>query len=100
MSRFEVGDKVRITAQLTMFHSRVPHYARGGIGVIERVLPEFVIPEDDAFGRLWAGGRTATLYRVRLHQASTWPGYRGPDSDEHQLEIFEHQLEAAKEDVA
>jgi thiocyanate hydrolase subunit alpha len=99
MSRFEVGDKVRITSQMTMFHSRVPHYARGGIGVIERVLPEFVIPEDDAFGRLWAGGRTATLYRVRLHQAATWPGYRGPASDEHQLEIFEHQLELVKEDV-
>lgn len=99
MSRFAVGDRVRITAQQTLFHSRVPHYVRGRAGVIERVLPDFVIPEDDAFGRLWAGGRRATLYRVRLHQASTWPGYQGPAADAHELEIFEHQLEPAKEDT-
>jgi thiocyanate hydrolase subunit alpha len=97
MSRFAAGDLVRITSQQTMFHSRVPNYSRGRTGVIERVLPEFVIPEDDAWGRLWSGGRRDTLYRVRLHQAGTWPGYRGPATDTHELEIFEHQLEPAKE---
>jgi Nitrile hydratase beta subunit len=73
----------------------VPEYARGQAGVVERVLPDFVIPEDDAWGRLWQGGRRETLYRVTLHQESTWPGYRGSAADAHELEIFEHWLEPA-----
>jgi len=36
-------------------------------------------------------------YRVQLHQADTWPDYRGPVTDNHELEIFEHWLEPAKE---
>jgi hypothetical protein len=97
MSRFHQGDLVRIRAQQTLSHSRVPAYASGRTGVVERVLPAFVIPEDDAWGRLWSGGRSETLYRVQLHQADTWPGYRGSTHDTHELEIFEHWLEPAKE---
>jgi hypothetical protein len=97
MSRFCKGDRVQIRDQQTLSHSRVPAYARGRTGVIERVLSEFVIPEDDAWGRLWQGGRREMLYRVQLHQAGTWPGYRGSESDTHELEIFEHWLEPAEE---
>jgi hypothetical protein len=97
MSKFMAGDEVRIREQVTLSHSRVPAYARGRVGVIERVLSDFVIPEDDAWGRLWSGGRSETLYRVQLHQADTWPDYRGPVADDHELEIFEHWLEPAKE---
>jgi thiocyanate hydrolase subunit alpha len=97
MSRFSTGDRVRIRAQRTLSHSRVPAYVQGRSGVIERVLPEFVIFEDDAWGRLWQGGRSETLYRVQLHQADTWPGYRGEPGDTHELEIFEHWLEPAEE---
>ena len=97
MSRFSAGDQVRVRDQVTLYHSRVPAYARGCTGVVERVLPEFVIPEDDAWGRLWQGGRRRTLYRVRLHQVDTWPDYRGPGTDTVELEIFEHWLEPAKE---
>ena len=63
MSRFNAGDRVVVSEQETLFHSRVPEYARGRTGVIERVLLEFVIPEDDAWGRLWSDGRRETLYR-------------------------------------
>jgi nitrile hydratase len=69
----------------------VPLYARGHIGHVERLLPEFVIPEDEAWGRLQ--GRRSPLYRVVLHQAEVWPGYRGPATDTVELEIFEHWLE-------
>ena len=100
MSRYAAGDQVRIRADFTMFHQRVPAYARGQVGVVERVLPDFVIPEDDAWGRLWSGGRREVLYRVRLHQVSTWPGYRGSATDTHELEIFEHWLEPAEEAAA
>lgn len=97
MSRFRTGERVTIRAQQTLSHSRVPGYAKGRTGVIERVLSEFVIPEDDAWGRGWQGGRRETLYRVRLYQADTWPGYRGQPGDTHELEIFEHWLEPAGE---
>jgi hypothetical protein len=95
MSRFSVGDQVRIRAQETLGHSRVPAYARGRTGGVERVLPGFVIPEDEAWGRL--DGRREILYRVRLHQAEVWPGYRGSATDSLELEIFEHWLEPAEE---
>jgi hypothetical protein len=97
VTRFKKGDNVRIRAEKTLSHSRVPAYARDRTGVIERVLPNFVIPEDDAWGRLWKGGRSETLYRVQLHQADTWPGYRGSVDDTHELEIFEHWLDPAEE---
>jgi hypothetical protein len=97
MSRFNTGDTVRIRSQKTLFHSRVPEYAKGRNGVIERVLPQFVVPEDDAWGRLWAGGRSQTLYRVRLRQPDTWSDYRGAPSDTSDLEIFEHWLEPTQE---
>ncbi len=97
MSRFSAGDQIRVRAQETFSHSRVPAYARGRTGVVERVLSDFVIPEDDAWGRLWQGGRRETLYRVQLHQAGTWPGYRGEAGDTHELEIFERWLEPAEE---
>jgi nitrile hydratase subunit beta len=97
MSRFATGDTVRIRSTQTMFHSRVPAYARGQVGVVERVLSDFVIPEDDAWGRLWHGGRRATLYRIRLHQATSFPDYRGTAADAHELEIFDNWLEPAQE---
>ena len=97
MSHFKTGDEVRIRDTQTMFHCRVPAYAKGGTGTVERVLGEFVIPEDDAWGRLWQGGRLVRLYRIQLHQTNTWPDYRGPGTDTVELEIFENWLEPAKE---
>ena len=91
MSRFAVGERVRIPARLTYGHSRVPAYARGANGMIERVLQEFLIPEDDAYGR--PHGRRRTLYRVRLWAHTLWSDYRGNADDEVQLEIYEHWLE-------
>jgi thiocyanate hydrolase subunit alpha len=97
MSRFAVGDRVTIREQQTLFHLRVPAYAQGRSGIVERILPEFVLPEDDAWGRLWNGGRRATLYRVRLYQQDIWPDYRGPVTDTIELEIFENWLTPAEE---
>jgi hypothetical protein len=97
MSRYSTGDEVRIRRQLTLGHSRIPAYVSGRTGVVERVLSDFVIPEDDAWGRLWEGGRRETLYRVQLHQSETWPDYRGSAGDTHELEMFERWLEPVTE---
>jgi nitrile hydratase len=97
VTRFKTGDSVRVRKQETIAHQRVPAYAQGCIGMVERVLSSFVIPEDDAWGRLWEGGRSEMLYRVRLLNSVTWPDYRGSSGDCHELEIFEHWLEPVEE---
>lgn len=98
MSAFRPGDRVRVRATQPMFHTRIPAYVAGQVGEIERVLRPFVIPEDDAYGRL-RGGRTRMLYRVRFHQADTWSDYRGSSDDCHEIELFEHYLEAEPEET-
>jgi Nitrile hydratase beta subunit len=95
VSKFRVGDRVRIPLLFTIGHSRVPGYTRGAIGRVERVLREFLIPEDDAFGR--PQGRRRMLYRVRLATRELWADYRGSSTDEVQLEIYEHWLEPIEE---
>ncbi len=96
MSLFAAGQRARIANRLTIGHSRVPSYARGRIGVIERVLREFLIPEDDAFGR--RHGRRRFLYRVSLDPHDLWSDYRGGPADTVELEIYEHWLEAVDEE--
>jgi hypothetical protein len=95
MTKLVPGQAVRIANRLTVGHSRVPSYARGARGTVERVLREFLIPEDDAFGR--PNGRRLTLYRVRLSAEELWPQYTGAASDEVQLEVYENWLEAIEE---
>jgi hypothetical protein len=92
MSTFQVGDRVRVPNRLTIGHTRMPAYIRGAIGHVERVLREFLIPEDDAFGR--RQGRRRMLYRVRFATHALWPDSRTPSRDEVQIEIYEHWLEA------
>ena len=96
MSAFEEGQAVRIADLATFGHNRVPVYARGLRGVVERVIRPFLIPEDDAFGR--REGRRHTLYRVRFAARDVWSDYRGAAADEVQLEIYEHWLEAEREE--
>ena len=95
MSLFTQGQRVRVLPLPTIGHSRVPEYARGAVGSVERVLRPFLIPEDDAFGR--PEGRKRTLYRVRLQTSLLWKDYRGATSDEVQLEVYEHWLEPIEE---
>lgn len=95
MSNLAKGQPVRIASRLTVGHSRVPSYVRGARGTVERVLREFLIPEDDAFGQ--PNGRRLMLYRVRLSAKDLWPQYRGAATDEVQLEVYEHWLEPVEE---
>jgi nitrile hydratase subunit beta len=97
MTAFTVDQRVRVRATATVGHCRVPCYAKGQCGVIERVLHLFVIPEDEAWGR--PGGRREMLYRVRMAQSAVWPGYRGNPLDTLELEVFEHWLEPAEKDT-
>ena len=93
--RFADGDWVRISLRTERRHHRVPAYAKGQVGVVERVCDDlFHPPEEIAFGD---AGCWEHVYRVRLRQTDLWPEYGGPEHDCLELEIFEHWLEAADE---
>ncbi len=91
--RFKPGDRVRIGDRNPPGHRRVPVYARGRVGTIERICGEFPNPEELAYG--FDGLPKRTLYRVRIRQADIWPEYKGNPKDILELEIYEHWLEPA-----
>jgi nitrile hydratase len=93
-ARYGAGETVRIDARQTPAHHRVPSYAKGQVGVIERVCDAFGQPETLAEGE--DGKPFKTLYRVRIAQGALWPDYAGPPQDKLEIEIFEHWLEPAQ----
>lgn len=95
-ARFGVGERVRIATRDAPGHVRTPVYVRGHVGVIERVLPEFLNPEREAYGV--DHGTEVRLYRVRVPQGALWPGYGGAPDDVLELEVYEHWLEPAEEE--
>ena len=95
-ARFGVGERVRIATRDAPGHVRTPVYVRGHVGVVERVLPVFLDPEQEAYGV--NSGTGIQLYRVRIPQAALWPAYRGNVDDVLELEVYEHWLEPAEED--
>jgi hypothetical protein len=88
---FQVGQRIRISSRYPWGHYRTPMYTRAKVGRIERVLPEFLNPEQEGYGR--NAGTHVRLYRVSFAQKDLWPGYTGPASDELQLEMYEHWIE-------
>lgn len=91
MARFSPGDRVRIAQRYPDAHHRVPNYAKGAVGQVERVCEAFGQPESLAVGG--DGEPLQTLYRVRLSQPALWPDYSGTAADTLDIEIFEHWLE-------
>jgi nitrile hydratase len=62
-ARFAAGDRVRTVNANPRGHTRLPRYARGRTGVIERVHGCHVFPDANAHGR---GEDPQWLYSVRL----------------------------------
>ena len=87
--KFAIGDRVTVRDGTTLFHTRTQAFTRGKTGTVVEFRPEWVIPEDEAWGRDDAerGGRyravlrcpippdrpVAELHRVRRRH----PGDRG-----------------------
>lgn len=92
-NRFRVGQRVRIADRTPPVHHRVPAYAKGQVGVIERVCGRHGQPEKFIRGD---GEPRIRLYRVRIDQTRLWPDYRGQPQDRLDLEVFEHWLETVE----
>ncbi len=91
--RFSVGQRVRIADRTPPLHHRVPSYAKGQVGVIERVSGMHADPECCIRGD---GRPFQRIYRVRIPQTDLWDSYEGSDCDKLEIEIFEHWLEPAE----
>lgn len=92
-ARFSVGQRVRIDDRTPSVHHRVPSYAKGKIGVIERVCGLHGEPEKFIRGD---GEPRQRIYRVRIPQTQLWVDYEGTEWDKLEIEIFEHWLEPAE----
>ncbi len=90
---FEVGQRVRIADRTPPAHHRVPGYAKGQVGFIERVCGLHGDPEKFIRGD---GKPPRRIYRVRIPQAELWQAYSGATGDQLEIEIFEHWLELAE----
>lgn len=73
-ARYAVGDRVRARNMHPTGHTRLPRYARGKIGVIERLHGVHVLPDSNAHG---AGEHPGWLYSVRFAATELW----GDDAD-------------------
>ena len=90
---FSVGQRVRIDDRTPPIHHRVPGYAKGHVGVIERVCGLHGDPEKFIRGD---GEPKQRIYRVTILQQDLWPDYTGTSEDKLEIEIFEHWLEPAE----
>ena len=65
-------------------HTRLPRYARGRAGVVERVHGAHVLPDANAHG---AGEQPQWLYTVRFAARELWgdDGRPGPDGHDRRL---------------
>ena len=88
---FKVGDRVRTKNINPATHTRLPRYARGKLGVVERVHGCHVFPDSSARG---AGEDSQWLYTVVFEGRTLW----GEDADPAlrvSIEAFEPYLEPA-----
>ncbi len=88
---FEPGDLVRTKTMHPTTHTRLPRYARGRLGVIERVLGCQVFPDSSALGN---GDDSRWLYTVVFDGRELW-GADGDAALKVSIDAFEPYLEPA-----
>jgi nitrile hydratase subunit beta len=89
--RFAAGDHVRARNINPEGHTRLPRYARGRRGVIERAHGAHVFPDSNAH---FAGEAPQTLYTVRFAAQELW-GETANAVDQVSLDLWEDYLEPA-----
>ena len=88
-AQFKIGERVRAKNIHPRTHTRLPRYARGHVGVVERVQGPHVFPDSVVAGR---GEDPQWLYTVRFDAQELW----GADADptvKVSIEAFEPYLE-------
>jgi nitrile hydratase len=90
-ARYKPGDRVRARNIHPATHTRLPRYARGRIGVVERIRGCHVFPDSSAIGQ---GDNPQWLYTVCFDGRELW-GEASDPKLKVSIEAFEPYLEPA-----
>src|SRR5437764_4997701 len=71
-ARYQVGERVRARNINPVGHTRLPRYARGRLGIVERLRGVFPIPDAGA------GGKPQHLYLIRFPARELWGEQSAP----------------------
>jgi nitrile hydratase len=86
--RFAPGDRVRTRIADPPHHTRLPRYARGKRGVVERMHGVHVFPDTNAHGK---GEQPQPLYSVRFDARELWGAGAEPNQSVN-LDMWESYL--------
>ena len=81
-AKFAAGDRVVARNLHPLGHTRLPRYARGRRGVIDRDHGVFIFPDTHAAG---AGQKPQHVYAVRFTLRELW----GPDASERDVVLID-----------
>jgi nitrile hydratase beta subunit len=90
-ARFRTGERVRARNMHPVGHTRLPRYARGKFGIIERDHGVFVFPDTNAHGR---GEKPQHVYSVRFAARELW-GEQAAPKDSVYVDLWDDYLEPA-----
>jgi nitrile hydratase subunit beta len=86
---FAVGDQVRARNINPTGHTRLPRYARGKIGTVERDHGVFVFPDTNAH---FLGEKPQHVYSVRFTARELW-GQQASPQDAVNVNLWDDHLE-------
>jgi nitrile hydratase len=90
-ARFQVGQRVRARNLHPLGHTRLPRYARGKCGTIDRDQGVFVFPDTNAH---FLGEKPQHVYSVRFAARELW-GAQASEKDSVYIDMWDDYLEPA-----
>jgi len=90
-AKFHVGQRVRARNIHPMGHTRLPRYARGKLGTIDRDHGVYVFPDTNA---LFQGEKPQHVYSVRFEARGLWGDQASP-RDSVYIDMWDDYLEPA-----
>jgi nitrile hydratase len=89
--RFQAGQRVRARNINPVGHTRLPRYARGKFGMVDRDHGVFVFPDTNAH---FLGEKPQHVYSVRFAARELW-GEQAPQKDSVYLDMWDDYLDPA-----
>ena len=90
-ARFQAGQRVRARNMHPTGHTRLPRYARGKLGTIDRDHGVYVFPDTNAH---FLGEKPQHVYSVRFTARELW-GDQAPPKDSVYIDMWDDYLEPA-----
>jgi len=91
-ARYALGQRVRTIVVQPTHHTRLPAYARGKVGIVDRVHGAHVFPDSNAQG---LGESPQWLYTVAFDEKELWGGQGLNQRSTISVDAFEPYLEPA-----